>query len=279
MRPGWLILKASLIWPFTAPERHSRTAPGQGDRATARGEAAVAEGLRSPACLASVAKSSYDDDMTTTDVEWSELLEQVNNATKALQRSATVPDAVAQLVDSFDPALHASAPMQLRADPYLATALFAAAFRAEKALRHDDPEAQRRDLRVALEQFRQALRGIVSNRPVSADAPVRDVLAHTVAALSVPQKDIAELLGVSTRQLQRWLAKDGPQPTGGDEARIRIVGQIVDQLRHSFTGPGVLAWFYREHPVLHVVPVKWLDDPLSYPELVGAATAARAMVG
>jgi hypothetical protein len=217
--------------------------------------------------------------MITTDVEWSELLAQVNDATKALQRSATVPEAVAQLVDSFDPALHASAPLRLQADPYLATVLFAAAFRAEKALRHDDPEAQRRDLRIALEQFRHALRDIVSNRPVSADAPVRDVLAYTVATLSVPQKDIAEVLGVSTRQLQRWLSKDGPQPTGGDEARIRIVGQLANQLRHSFTGPGVVAWFYREHPVLHMVPVKWLDDPLRYPALVGAATAARAMAG
>jgi hypothetical protein len=217
--------------------------------------------------------------MTTTDVDWSELLVRVNDATKTLHRSATVPEAVAQLVDSFDLALHASAPMHLQADPYIAMTLFAAAFRAEKALRHDDPEAQRRDLRIALEQFRQALRDIVSNRPVSADAPVRDVLAFTVAALSVPQKDIAELLAVSTRQLQRWLSKDGPQPTADDEARIRIVGQLVNQLRHSFTGPGVLAWFYREHPVLHVIPAKWLDDPLRYPALVRSAAAARAMAG
>ena len=86
--------------------------------------------------------------MTTTDVDWSQLLVQVNDATKTLHRSATVPEAVAQLVDSFDPALHASAPMHLQADPYLAITLFAAAFRAEKALRHDDPEAQRRDLRT-----------------------------------------------------------------------------------------------------------------------------------
>jgi hypothetical protein len=217
--------------------------------------------------------------MLTTDVDWAGLLVQVNDATTTLQRSATVPEAVAQLVDSFEPVLHAAAPMRLRADPYLATALFAAAFRAEKALRHDNAEAQRRDVRIALEQFRHALRDIISNRPVSADAPVRDVLTYTATALSVPQKDIADLLGVSTRQFQRWLSKTGPQPTGSDEARIRIVGQLVNQLRHSFTGPGVLAWFYREHPVLNVNPVQWLDDPLRYPALVGAATAARAMTG
>ncbi|MGH9056637.1 MAG: hypothetical protein ACRDYY_12370 [Acidimicrobiales bacterium] len=217
--------------------------------------------------------------MTATGVEWTELLERVNDATKALQSSTAVPEAVAQLVDSFEPSLHAATPMRLQADPYLATALFAAAFRAEKALRHDNVEAQRRDLRLALEQFRHALRDIVSDQPVGADAPVREVLAFTVSVVSVPQKDIAELLGVSTRQLQRWLSKGGPEPTGDDEARIRIVGQLANQLRHSFTGPGVLAWFYREHPVTHVSPVKWLGDPLHYPALVSAATAARAMVG
>jgi hypothetical protein len=222
---------------------------------------------------------SYHDVVTATDVHWAELLERVNDATKTLQKSDAVPDAVAQFVDSLEPTLHAAAPMRLQADPYLSTALFAAAFRAEKALRHDNAASQRRDLRIALEQFRQALRDIVSNRPVSADAPVRDVLAYTVSVVSVPQKDIAELLGVSTRQLQRWLSKDGPEPTGDDEARIRIVGQLANQLRHSFTGPGVLAWFYRKHPVLHVIPLKWLDDPLHYPALVNAATAARAMVG
>jgi hypothetical protein len=226
-----------------------------------------------------VVNASYDCDIVTTDVEWSVLLEQVNDATRTLQRSVTVPGSVALLVDSFGPALHASAPMQLKADPYLATALFAAAFRAEKALRHDDPQAQWREVRIALEQFRQALLAVVSNRPVSPDVPVRDVLAYTVEVLNASQKDIAELLGVSTRQLQRWLAKDPTQPTGRDEARIRIVGQLVNQLRHSFTGPGVLAWFYREHPVLHVVPMEWLDDPLRYPALVGAAAAARSMAG
>jgi hypothetical protein len=96
--------------------------------------------------------------------------------------------------------------MHLQADPDLAMTLFAAAFEAEKALRHDDPEAARRDRRIGVEQFRQALRDIVSNRPVSAAAPVRDVLAFTVAALSVLQKDMAEVPAVSTRQLQRWLS-------------------------------------------------------------------------
>jgi len=215
--------------------------------------------------------------MTTTGPQLHALLDRVNEATKLLQRSKTVPGEVAQLIDSFESTLGAATPLRLEADPYLTTTLWAAAFRAEKALRHDDPEDQRRDVRIALEQFRQALRDIAENQPYNDDAPVREVLARTVETLATPQKTLADLLGVSVRQLQRWLAHDGPEPATDDAARIRVVGQVVNQLRHSFTGPGVVAWFYREHPVLGQRPIELLDDPLCYPQLLGAATAARAM--
>jgi hypothetical protein len=52
---------------------------------------------------------------------------------------------------------------------------------------------------------------------------------------------------------------------------------VVNQLRHAFTGPGVVAWFTRKHPVLGRRPIELLNDPLRYPQLLGAATAARAM--
>jgi len=205
------------------------------------------------------------------------LLGQVNDATILLQRSATVPDEVAELIDSFEPTLGAATPLRLQADPYLMTTLWAAAFRAEKALRQEDSTQQRRDVRVALEQFRHALRDISEDRPYTDDAPVRDILARTADVLSAPQKTLAGLLGVSVRQLQRWLAPDGTEPAADDAARIRAVGQAVNQLRHSFTGPGVIAWFYRQHPVLGQPPLELLDDPLSYPRLLGAATGTRAM--
>jgi uncharacterized protein (DUF2384 family) len=215
--------------------------------------------------------------MVTTTVDLAGLLTQVNEATQLLQRSATVPAEVGRLIDSFEPTLGAATPLRLQADPYLMTTLWAAAFRAEKALRHDDAAQQRRDVRVALEQFRHALRDITENQPYADDAPVRDVLARTAAVLTAPQKTLAELLGVSVRQVQRWLAREGTEPAADDAARIRAVGQVVNQLRHSFTGPGVVAWFYREHPVLHRRPIDLLADPLCYPQLLGAATAARAM--
>ena len=132
-------------------------------------------------------------------------------------------------------------------------------------------------MRIALEQFRHTLRDIVENQPYSDDAPIRDILARTVETVAAPQKTLAELLGVSVRQLQRWLAADGPEPAADDAARIRVVAQIINQLRHSFTGPGAVAWFYRRHPVLGRRPIDLLDDPLRYPQVLGAATAARAM--
>jgi hypothetical protein len=224
---------------------------------------------------------SYTYDMITTGIvavpDLDTLLNDVNAATILLRRSTTVPGEVTQLVDSFEATLGAATPLQLDADPYLMTTLWAAAFRAEKALRHDDAQQQRRDVRIALEQFRHALRDIVENGPYNDNAAVGDVLSKTADILAAPQKTLAELLGVSTRQLQRWLAHDGTEPAADDAARIRIVGQLVNQLRHSFTGPGVVSWFGREHPELGQQPIKLLDDPLRYPALLGAATAARAM--
>jgi uncharacterized protein (DUF2384 family) len=224
-------------------------------------------GLRPQSCGADL---SYASDMSATAGQLGDLLAEVNDATKRLQRSKTVPAQVIGLIDSFESALGAT-------DPYLAAPLWPAALRAQKALRHDNVQRQRRDVRVALEQFRQALRDIVDNQPYNENVPIHDVLARTVETVAAPQKTVAELLGVSVRQLQRWLAADGPEPAADDAARIRVVGQLVNQLRHSFTGPGAVAWFYRRHPVLKRSPIELLDDPLRYPQLLAAATAARAM--
>jgi hypothetical protein len=204
-----------------------------------------------------------------------DLLTEANEATKLLQRSKTVPVEVEELIDSFESVLRPATPLRLEADPYLTATLWAAAYSAAQALRHDNSREQRREVRVALEQFRQALRDIVESRPYNDDAPIHDVLVRTADVLAAPQKTLAELLDVSVRQLQRWLAHDGSEPAADDAARIRVVAQVVNQLRHSFTGPGVVAWFERKHPVLNKRPIDLLADPLRYPEVLGAATAAR----
>ena len=142
--------------------------------------------------------------MTTTGVELGDLLAEVNDATKLLQRSKTVPEHVIGLIDSFETAgaRHHRAWRPTRISPRRCGRRH---YRAQKALRHDDVEQQRRDVRIALEQFRQALRDVVENQPYNEDAAIRDVLARTVETVAAPQKTVAELLGVSVRQLQRWL--------------------------------------------------------------------------
>lgn len=215
--------------------------------------------------------------MITTAAGLRDLLDEVNDATKVLQRSKTVSRHVVELIDSLESALGAATPSRLHADPYLTSTLWAAAFRAQKALRNENVEKRRRDVRIALEQFRHALRDIVENAPYNEDVAVRVVLARTAEMLAAPQKTLADLLGVSVRQLQRWLGDDGPDPAADDAARIRAVGQVVNQLRHTFTGPGTVAWFYRRHPTMGRRPIDLLDDPLRYPQLLSAANAARAM--
>ena len=205
-----------------------------------------------------------------------QLLEAVNSATLSLRRSKEgVPSEVSELVDRFDSVLHAQAPLTLGVDPYFSTALFAGALRSMKALRHDDVMEQRRDLRVALEQVRHALRDIVDGHWSSEGTPVHEVLATLVATLRVPQPELAHLLGISTRQLQRWLPGDGALPSGHEEARVRMVAQLVNQLRHVYTAQGVPAWFEYKGPGMKATPLELLGDPINFPELLAAARGAR----
>lgn len=205
-----------------------------------------------------------------------ELLEAVNGATIRLRRSKEgVPSQVAELIERFDSVLHAEAPLTLGVDPYFSTQLFAGALRAMKALRHDDAMEQRRDLRIALEQVRHALRDIVDEHGVSEGMPLSDVLETLVMTLRVPQSELARLLGISTRQVQRWLAGDVALPSGHEEARVRMVAQLVNQLRHVYTAQGVPAWFDYKGPGMMAAPVELLADPVNFPALLAAARGAR----
>ena len=140
----------------------------------------------------------------------------------------------------------------------------------------DGVDQQRRDLRVGLEQLRQAVRDVGEDAAVGDDRPVKQVLGELVGMLAVPQADVAHLLGVSPRQLQQWLSLHGTSPEGADAARVRIVARAAIALRHTFTGPGVVRWFARPHPRLGHPPADLLDDPLQAPTLTALALSARA---
>ncbi|MFZ5869112.1 MAG: hypothetical protein ACOYXW_01050 [Actinomycetota bacterium] len=214
--------------------------------------------------------------MGMTRVEWSRLLHDLDEATRALGDTTDVPPAIARLVEGLTEDLHARDPHGLGIDPYLSSAVFAAALLAMKALRHDAAQERRRDVRIALEQLRHVVRDVSESVPVADDRPIKEGLAQLVGLLAVPQPEVAVLLKISPRHLQRRLSPQGPQPEGADAARIRVVARIADQLRHVFTGPGVVQWFRRPHPRLGRPPLELLDDPLNAPRLLDLALSARA---
>jgi hypothetical protein len=165
-------------------------------------------------------------------------------------------------------------------NPWLWIKLQSAAIRAQSALREEDPD-RRRQLRLALEQMRFLFARIADRQPIGEDRAARDVALWLDSKLpSVSQPKKAELLNVSPRTYQRWISdRESVHPSGDDERRLRIVARIVNQLRHSLTGPGVVEWF--EHPRADLdgaTPAGVLDDPEKLELLIGAAAASRGNV-
>ena len=209
-------------------------------------------------------------------------LDAIDRATQELAVSAEIPHRIAELVDTFDVLLAADRPTVGYAgiDPYLVEGLLGGALVSVKALRNEDAREGRRRLRLGLEQVRQALRDICDEYPAAEDRPAKDVVRWMLDATEVPQSEMAALLGTTPRTLQRWASdSETTAPAGDDAARVRIVARIINHLRHSFTGPGVVRWFERPHPMLSDRrPIELLDDTANFPQLMRVASRARSMV-
>lgn len=129
-----------------------------------------------------------------------------------------------------------------------------------------DLEAIRHVLRDLLqEQHPRALRG-------RADETIA-LLEGWLPNLSVA--DLAELLGMSMRQLQRRRHDRGPA-----SSREQLVARLVAILRNAWTDAGVLAWFKRARMDLTGrAPIELLDDPDWERSLLVAARAGRVQGG
>lgn len=227
--------------------------------------------------------TSYANDRSTSDfiTAAGDLLVELDHSSHLLATSAVVPPEVEALVDSLDERVHARAPEVAFAtvDPFLAEGLLGGVIVCLKALRHDDEVRARRDLRIGLEQVRQALRDALDEQAVHIDRTPKELVLWLADTTSVPQADLAEVLGVAPRTLQRWLASTDAGPRGDDAMRVQAVARVVSHLRHSFTGPGTLRWLQRPHPALgDAAPLTLLDDPGGIPAVVELAARARSMV-
>lgn len=91
----------------------------------------------------------------------------------------------------------------------------------------------------------------------------------------VSQAELAQLMGVSTRQFQRWATSDA-----APSRRAQLVARLIAILRRSWTPEGVVAWFYRPRPALEgKEPIDVLSDPAYEQELLLAVRQGRAQHG
>jgi hypothetical protein len=200
---------------------------------------------------------------------------------RTLASDAETPASVVGFVEDLTDAIaagetHAAAVV----NPWVWIRLQGAALRAQSALREDDPR-RRRQLRLALEQMRFLFARIAEREPIGEDRPAGEVARWLEQTLpSVSQSRKATLLGVSPRTYQRWVSeREATLPSGADERRLRVVARIVNQLRHSLTGPGVIEWFdYPRADLGGVSPATILDDPEQLEPLLAAAAASRGNV-
>jgi transcriptional regulator with XRE-family HTH domain len=91
----------------------------------------------------------------------------------------------------------------------------------------------------------------------------------------VPQKDLAELVGVDVRTFQRWLGGiGGPVPE-----QAKLAARLVAVLRTAWTPKGIVAWLKRPRPELGTAPLDLMGDASREPELLEAARRGRAQHG
>lgn len=125
---------------------------------------------------------------------------------------------------------------------------------------------------IEAEALRHVLRDLLQEQPAVELRDAQEVVSLLESWLpAAPVKDLAALLGISERQLQRYRRE------GGDSSsRMQLVARLVSILRHAWTDMGVLAWFARARSDLAGrTPLDVLDDPAHERDLLLAARAGR----
>lgn len=204
---------------------------------------------------------------------------QLRDANLTLAREKEVPEGIEKLVRRIGSDVMNISPQESDAvDPYLLLALHQGALIALFALDVNSSSRKRTMLRVALEKMRQAARDIIEGIPTSEDQSSKDVARWLVEALAVPQAEIAGALSVNGRTFQRWISSSDPSEPRDEEAlKVRVLARVAQNLRHAFSGPGVLAWLERPHPELKgAAPRDLLSKRENFEQLVHLAAAARS---
>lgn len=205
--------------------------------------------------------------------------EQLQAANQRLARAPELSGEVRDLIDAVSDELIALDADAFGDDPYLLVAIERAALQAKRALDVADAHAQRRAARLALDDLQRLSVALAERRPVSADRDANAVARWLVDTAGLAARQVASLIGVHERTVQRWAAEPAQStPSGDDERRLRGVAHVVAQLRHTLTAPGVLAWMTAPEDQLDgQAPVDRLDEPAGLPAVLAAARRLRAV--
>src|SRR5437763_7504335 len=130
---------------------------------------------------------------------------ELSEANQRLAREAEVPRSILNLLEDLSLSIGDTDARSLGSvDPFLWINIQAAALRAQHAAHLEDERAQRRAIRLSLEELRFLFARLGERQPVAEDQPIKDVLLWLDSKLDVPQKRKADLLGVGERTYQRW---------------------------------------------------------------------------
>lgn len=191
----------------------------------------------------------------------------------------TVPDDIAAAVREIAAAVDQTNLHRWNAiDPQHAVIVLHSSLSAQRALEEPDQATSRDQLRVALEAIRQSLAAIAEREPVSDERSPKQVVQWLAERTEISQARLAEFLGVSARQLQRWLStSESAQPEADEARKVRLAARIVNQLRFVLTPAGAVEWFsWPREDLGGRRPLDLLDDPAAEAELLSRAAAMRS---
>jgi hypothetical protein len=127
-----------------------------------------------------------------------------------------------------------------------------------RATQTQDPLDAFDKLLLDVEAMRHLLRDALDGHVAGSEDDVAAVVEQMQQWLPrVSQAELADLMGVSKRQYQRWAHMHAPP-----SRRAQIAARLIAILRRSWTDAGVVAWFYRKRPNLEGhAPIDVIDDP------------------